>query len=1067
MKIKTTISVAVLSTSIVLMAAAAGVFYYFSVNQMKKEVFNQLKTATISRADHIITFLDAMKGRMVDFSSDGYIKNCLSALGGNEQINCAAGDLTAHLIQNKLPAVEGLAEVFTVNLEGRIVASTQKKRIGVDATGDPSYSYGKKGPFIKDLYFSKTMGQNLLTVSAPVIRENELVGVVGGKIRPQKLYEILLHRSGLGETGEIYLVNKDGYMISPSSRFGESVILKQRVDTVNVPRHLVGRDFTMGGGEGVEKTPQIFKNYRGVSVLGTHAAIPEMRWGLLAEVEVKEALGSLYALSWIFLIIGLASICVIYAVAVWLGRRISRPVERLRLGTEIVMQGNLAHRVGIETSDEIGYLSRSFDQMTEKLNNTLKDMEAGKERLVENESKIRAIVDSAIDGIIVIDEQGMIDSFNPAAERIFGYKAQEVIGRSLTMLMPEPYRSEHDGYIRRYLETGRKKIVGVGGREVVGKRKDATVFPLEISVNEMRAGDRRMFSGVVRDITQRRKAQEDLRKLSRAVEQSPASVCITDPQGVIEYVNPKFMEVTGYALDELIGKKPSILKSGYTSQKQYKELWDTITAGREWRGEFYNRKKNGELFWEDGVITPIKADDGTVTHFIAVKEDITVRKEYEQRLVHQANFDDLTELPNRLLAFDRLSQTLARARRERKTMAVMSVNINHFKRINDTLGHAVGDKLLVEASRRLTRSVRESDTVARFSNDEFLVILSDISVVTHPAVVARKVINAFSDPFLFSGHEVFVTVGIGITLYPSDGNNSDVLLRNADAALYRAKEEGRSSFVFFTPEMNELAVKQITMESHLRRAVEKDELFLRYQPLVHVESGQIVGVEALLRWNSPDLGLLTPDSFIPLAEETGIIVPIGEWVLQTACAKMKKWQAQGGAPLRIAVNVSSRQFTAGNLAEVVSRAINESGLSPRYLELEITERLLMEDAPQTFITLSALKKMGVQLSIDDFGTRYSVFSYLKKFPFNTLKIDKMFTGGLTIDPADAALTEAIILTAHSLGLKVIAEGVETKEQLEFLRSHECDWAQGYYFSKPLSPEEFQKFLHHGQSFYTS
>ncbi|MBI5416224.1 MAG: EAL domain-containing protein, partial [Candidatus Omnitrophica bacterium] len=559
----------------------------------------------------------------------------------------------------------------------------------------------------------------------------------------------------------------------------------------------------------------------------------------------------------------------------------------------------------------------------------------------------------------------------------------------------------------------------------------------------------------------RRKAEHELRVLSMAVEQSPASVVITDVDGCIGYVNPQFVKISGYTLAEAKGKKMNIIKSGYMSEKIYEELWRTILSGQEWRGEVYNKKKNGELFWENISISPIKDRDGVITHFVGVQEDITTRKEYERRLIHEAHFDGLTELPNRLLALDRLSQALVRARRKKQMVAVMYIDLDRFKMVNDTLGHPVGDKLLVEAARRLTSSVRESDTVARLGGDEFLIILQDFQGESQRQIVAlaQEILGLFSNPFTCEGKEAFVTASIGITIYPDDGDDATVLLRNADAAMYKAKGEERNAFRFFTPGMNQEAIERMEMEYHLRHALEKKEFSLHDQPLVEAKSKKIIGAEALLRWNNPRLGSVPPDRFIPVAEDTGIIIPITDWILEEACREAKGWQEAGEAPsLRIAVNISSRHFVAGDLVRAVSGALKENKLSPEALELEITERLLIENPGKALSVLYELSRIGVRLSLDDFGTGYSALSYLKEFPFQTLKIDRAFIRGITIEKKDVALVRAMIAMSHGMGLKVVGEGVETEPQLELLRSLGCDWIQGYYISKPVPSEQFRRFL---------
>ena len=439
-------------------------------------------------------------------------------------------------------------------------------------------------------------------------------------------------------------------------------------------------------------------------------------------------------------------------------------------------------------------------------------------------------------------------------------------------------------------------------------------------------------------------------------------------------------------------------------------------------------------------------------------DDINERRQAEARLVQQANFDTLTGLPNRLLAADRLSQAIAHAHRKGLSVAVMFLDIDRFKNVNDTLGHSVGDRLLTEVASRLSESVKEDDTVARLGGDEFLIILPELNTLTAAEIVAERILEKISHPFSLEDRELFTSASIGITGYPEDSDDPDMLLRNADSAMYQAKDAGRNTFRFFTPEMNIRLLKRLEMESQLRYALSREEFYLNFQPQVDIKSGKLVGVEALLRWNNSQLGSVPPDDFIPLAEETGLINAIGEWVLIQACRIAATWQQQTADGIRVSVNVSAVQFRNTDLVRTVCHALEVSGLPASLLELEITERLLVEDNPNTSRMLEDIKQTGVRLSLDDFGKGYSSLSYLKRFPFDVLKIDRAFISGVTTNSEDAALCRAITAMASSLNLSIVAEGVETKEQWDFLETHGADLAQGYYVSKPLSAEGFDAFL---------
>jgi diguanylate cyclase (GGDEF)-like protein len=463
--------------------------------------------------------------------------------------------------------------------------------------------------------------------------------------------------------------------------------------------------------------------------------------------------------------------------------------------------------------------------------------------------------------------------------------------------------------------------------------------------------------------------------------------------------------------------------------------------------------------------SPLWNPDGTLHGVLEVIRNITEDlsteaqlREHRERLYHVVHHDTLTNLPNRMLLQDRLSRMMMKAKRNKTYVAILFLDLDRFKKINETLGHDIGDQLLLEVSKRLKNCVRKSDTVARIGGDEFGVVLDDLRDVKFVAVVARKFLQALSKPIIIQEYELYATSSIGISLYPDDGEDEDVLFRCADTALYRAKDAGKNNYQYYTPDMNTRAFEFLLMESGLRKAVENDELVVFYQPLINLENNKLIGMEALLRWQHPEKGMISPGDFIPLAEETGLIEPIGEWVLEAACAQNKKWQDAGYPPVKVSVNMSSRQFSKKNIVEIVSETLEKTGLNPEYLGIEITESVIMQDVKSTIAKLKKLHDMGICLSIDDFGTGYSSLSYLKLFPIDFLKIDRSFVFNITSDSTDAAIAASVILLAHSMELKVVAEGVETSEQLELLRGQGCDYVQGFLFSKPLAAEEFVPFF---------
>ncbi|MEE9584257.1 MAG: EAL domain-containing protein [Candidatus Brocadiales bacterium] len=603
-----------------------------------------------------------------------------------------------------------------------------------------------------------------------------------------------------------------------------------------------------------------------------------------------------------------------------------------------------------------------------------------------------------------------------------------------------------------------KKLTNATERFTKGDLKTRVEVTRKDEIGDLAKSFNAMAMELEREITERERRELELRKLSLVVEQSNNMVMITDVNGNIEYVNPRFTQVTGYTSEEVIGRNPRILKSGKVSQKEYKRLWETITAGKEWRGEFCNKKKSGELYWESAFITPIVDQENTITHFVAIREDITERRKTEETIQRMAYYDSVTGLPNRMLFNDRLTLAVAHARRNKEMLAVLFLDLDRFKVVNDTLGHSMGDKLLRGVARRLKSCVREGDTVARLGGDEFTLLLPKIKRVENMAKIAGKVLTAIKEPLRLDGHELHITTSIGIAIYPGDGSDAETLLKNADAAMYHAKEQGRDNYQFYTPSFHARASRQMELEGSMYGALEREEFELNYQPVVDINTGRIVGVEALLRWHHPEQGLVPPNEFISVAENTGLITQIGEWVLHTACAQNKAWQDAGLPPIHVSVNLSSRQFQQINLIEIIDRVLRETGLDARFLELEITEGSAMQNVESTIYKLKGMDALGVKIAIDDFGVGYSSLSYLKRFPIHTLKIDRSFVSDITTDPDDRAIVTAIIALAKTMNLKVVAEGVETGEQLDFLRRLHCDEMQGYLFSKPVPAGELREML---------
>jgi diguanylate cyclase (GGDEF)-like protein/PAS domain S-box-containing protein len=566
------------------------------------------------------------------------------------------------------------------------------------------------------------------------------------------------------------------------------------------------------------------------------------------------------------------------------------------------------------------------------------------------------------------------------------------------------------------------------------------------------------MSGTHRDITAYKRTTELVRKLSLAVEQSANMVIITDPAGVVEYVNPRFCETTGYGREEIIGRELWTLRSMEMPAATFKEIVDTLNSGGEWHGELHNRKRNGEFYWCLESISPVRDDHGNITNFVSVAEDISDRKHAETTIRHLAYYDPLTGLPNRRLFRDRLEQARTAAQRNGQLFGLMYLDLDRFKNVNDTLGHEIGDMLLKAAAQRISDCLRKGDTMARLGGDEFGIIVAETRRQEDLVKVADKIMRALQAPFLLNGFELFTSTSIGISVFPSDATDLDSLIKNADIALYRAKEQGRNNFQFFIAEMTARSMERLVMENRLRHATDRGEMELYFLPQVSLSTGRVTGAETLLRWCSPELGLLLPPDFVPMAEDTGLIVPIGEWMFQAAFGRYRQWRDAGVPLARIAVNLSPRQFRQPGLDARIEAAIQAAGIDAAAVEVEITENTAMANPELTQSVLEKLRRIGLQVAIDDFGTGYSSLATLKHFPVTRLKIDRVFVHNIVNDPGDAAIVLAIIRMAHSLKLAVVAEGVENESQLGFLQSHGCDEAQGFLFSRPLAAEEAAQWL---------
>jgi diguanylate cyclase (GGDEF)-like protein/PAS domain S-box-containing protein len=681
----------------------------------------------------------------------------------------------------------------------------------------------------------------------------------------------------------------------------------------------------------------------------------------------------------------------------------------------------------------------------------ISEQKRGEEQLRRSEEQYRSVIKTSGDGFWHTDMEGYLLETNEAYARLSGYRVDELVGMHISDLEAYEKPKETASHIEKIIRDGADIF------ETQHRRKDGTVWDVEISTSFSHDYGGHFFV-FCRDISERKRTQQEMRLIAEVFKNTSEGIVITKPDGTIIDVNPAYCEITGYSREEMIGAKPSKIKSDRHDKEFYHHMWQSLVEKGYWVGEIWDRRKNGEVFPKWLNINAVRDEHGGLTHYVGTFSDISVLKGIEKELEYMAYYDPLTGLPNRLLFKDRLESELKSCQRFDNHCAVLFLDLDRFKLINDTLGHTAGDELLIEVARRIEQSVRSNDTVARLGGDEFTLLLSQLKNPDAAAGVAQNLIEQLAQPITLQDNPLRVGASIGIAIYPEDGDNFTTLTRHADAAMYEAKAQGRGQYRFFSDYMDQSAHEHLSLERDLHLALERGQFFLVFQPQVNARTGCIIQCEALIRWQHPERGLVSPDKFIPIAEDTGLIHHLGDWVVAEVCRQLNRWKKQGIEPPPVAVNLSARQFRQDGLVERIMELLSKYQVGVEELEFEITESVAMENAEATMQRLTALSETGFSLAIDDFGTGYSSLSYLKRFPVRKLKLDRSFVRDIMVDENDAAISAAVIHMADSLGMEVVAEGVESVEQRDFLVNQGCAIIQGYLYSRPLSSDDYRAYL---------